>query len=133
MPNGCRIALIEDNAVDRLIIKTCLRKEHNTCEVIEFDSSREAVDYFSSDKSEPVDLIVTDLNMPGKTGHDVIQAARANEEFSKVPIAVITSSNSELDMEQAERNGVDQYLTKPMTFEKARQILSLVKKKNKAG
>ena len=101
--------------------------------MIEFDTSRDAVDYFSSAKSEPVDLIVTDLNMPGKTGHDIIQAARANEEFSKVPIAVITSSSSKLDIDQAERNGVNQYLTKPMTFEKARQILSLVQKKNKGS
>jgi CheY-like chemotaxis protein len=125
MGKMCRIAIVEDNQIDLFIIKKFLHKEKNICEVVEFTSSEEAIKYFQSNPWQ-VDLIITDLNMPGQSGHEVIRSVRANEEHSDVPIAVLTSSDSDKDVERAQENGADHFLTKPLTFEKTHQLLAMV-------
>ena len=127
MKKVCHIIVIEDNKVDRFIIKQFLKKKNAECEVMEFEAAHEAVNFFKSVKStEFADLIITDLNMPAISGHEVIQAIRSNPVLAEVPIAVLTSSAAQTDKDLAMQNGANSFTTKPLTFEKADEILSLL-------
>jgi CheY-like chemotaxis protein len=129
MEKTCRIIIIEDNKVDRFIIRRFLTKIYGECEIIEFDIPQEAVKFFASATSPDLaNLIITDLNMPAVSGHDIIKAIRTNPILADIPVAVLTSSSSPKDVEMAYKNGANGYATKPLNNEKVEEILKLVKK-----
>lgn len=60
------------------------------------------------------DAVITDLNMPGPTGFDVIRALRTQAEWQDLPILVLTTSDSPKDRERASRLDIDGYFVKPV-------------------
>jgi two-component system, chemotaxis family, chemotaxis protein CheY len=67
------------------------------------------------------DLVLTDWNMPGKTGLEVIQGIRAQD--SKVPIIMVTTEAEKARVMQAIQAGVSDYLIKPFTADTLREKL----------
>ena len=67
------------------------------------------------------DLVLTDWNMPGKTGLEVVQGIRAQD--PKVPIIMITTEAEKSRVMQAIQAGVSDYLVKPFTADTLRQKL----------
>lgn len=65
----------------------------------------------------PIDLIVTDLNMPKLDGIGLAQRVRADARYVGVPIIVLTASGKETDEVKATGIGVDAFLTKPVDSE----------------
>jgi chemosensory pili system protein ChpA (sensor histidine kinase/response regulator) len=61
----------------------------------------------------PVDLIITDLEMPVMHGYELINRIRSSETFRDLPIVVLTSRSTEKHMEKAFEMGSDDYLVKP--------------------
>ena len=59
------------------------------------------------------DLILLDLKMPGRTGHEVLEAIKADDEFRRIPVAVLTSSDRDEDMAQSYGLGGNHFITKP--------------------
>jgi pilus assembly protein CpaE len=66
-------------------------------------------------KSEPPDLVILDVMMPGTSGHDVAREIRANSRLEKLPILVLTARSQEIDKKAALEAGADAYLSKPVT------------------
>ncbi len=62
-------------------------------------------------ESEHLDLLITDVNMPGLTGHALLKAARAKR--AEIPVIVITAFGSVEQAVEMVKNGAFQYLTKP--------------------
>lgn len=126
MVRDCRIVVVEDNKIDLFIIAQVLKKKNSHCEVMEFSDSSKAVQFFNSSESKLMDLVITDINMPDVNGHEIIRTIRSKSKRKNVPIAVLTSSASPMDKDMAYQNGADSYTMKPLTSDKAEQILSLV-------
>jgi CheY-like chemotaxis protein len=127
----CRIVLIEDDRVDSFIFKRNLEKIDKTCEVIAFEYPTEAVQYLESVSSTNgpfPDLIIFDLNMPAMNGHQVINRIKSDPCLAAIPCAVVSSSSAPADISKVKEVGANVYIGKPMSFEKAQQILSLIKK-----
>jgi len=59
------------------------------------------------------DLILLDLKMPGRTGHEVLEAIKADNEFRRIPVAVLTSSDRDEDVAQSYGLGGNHFITKP--------------------
>jgi two-component system, chemotaxis family, response regulator Rcp1 len=126
-----RILLIEDNRVDSFIFKRNLEKIDSTCEVMSFEYPLEAVRYLESASisgDNLPDLIILDLNMPAMDGHQVMAFIKSKPGLAGIPCVVVTSSFASTDMARVEKAGANAYIGKPMSTEKARQILSLIKK-----
>jgi CheY-like chemotaxis protein len=122
-----RIILIDDNPVDRYLIKRVLEIQCIKCEIIEFEEPLEAVDYFNSMTPESVpDLIITDIQMPRMNGHALVRTIRANPILTAIPIVVLTSSTAKTDMDLAMAKGANTFVSKPLTMDKARQIVSML-------
>jgi len=60
------------------------------------------------------DLVLLDLELPGKDGRELLQELRGLESLSEVPVVILTSSTDEEDVAATERLQVEGYLTKPV-------------------
>ncbi|KIC51065.1 response regulator [Tateyamaria sp. ANG-S1] len=98
--------------------------EINIIEAIQFLLSREGwkVDTHSDgatavDKVRAMkpDLVVLDYMLPGKNGIDILTELRADPEFTRLPILMLTARGQGRDRELAERAGVSRFMTKPFS------------------
>lgn len=69
-------------------------------------------------------LILLDLNMPRKDGREALKEIKADPEFRRIPIVVLTTSKAEEDIVRTYDLGVNSYVTKPVTF---KSLVELVK------
>lgn len=106
-----RILVVDDSSTMRRIILNALNSiGYSDC--VEAANGREGIERLSSG---PVDLIITDWNMPEMTGLDFIRAVRANDRTKRIPALMITTNAAQDDITQAMEAGVDNYLVKPFT------------------
>ncbi len=73
-------------------------------------------------QEEPVDLVITDLGMPGLTGWEV--AKRVKLASPKTPVALVTGWGDQIDSEEARAKGVDFLLAKPFRLEEITAIVA---------
>ena len=66
-------------------------------------------------ESEPVDILVTDLNMPGMGGLALLEQIRKDPVRSRLPLIIMTSNNDRASMRMGMDSGADDFLTKPFT------------------
>src|SRR5437870_3602018 len=71
----------------------------------------------------PPDLIFLDLNLPGRSGYEVLAELHQDPALRSVPVVVLTSSDNPQDTSQCYELGASEYLVKPMELE---QFFSLV-------
>ncbi len=65
--------------------------------------------------THPVDLVVTDLNMPQMDGFELSKSLRENDDHKETPIIMITTEASDVDKKISMDAGVTTYLTKPIS------------------
>ena len=112
------ILLVEDNPADvRLTMETIKDyKVKNHLEVVE--NGVDAMDFLRkkgkfANKMRP-DLILLDLNLPGKDGREVLAEIKADPDLCSIPVVVLTSSEAEQDIIKAYNLHVNCYITKPV-------------------
>jgi two-component system chemotaxis response regulator CheY len=76
--------------------------------------------------SPPIQLILSDLNMPECTGMDLLKRVRADAKFAKVPFILVTSEAEKQVIVEAVKLGVSNYVTKPLDAEALRKKLEAV-------
>jgi DNA-binding response OmpR family regulator len=105
-----RILLIDDDDTLRGLIKALL--ERRSHEVIE---ARDGIEGLERALGESIDLIITDIVMPGKEGIETIREFRAENQKTKI-LAISGGGNSRLDyLSMARQCGVNDTLKKPFT------------------
>jgi CheY-like chemotaxis protein len=62
------------------------------------------------------DIILSDLNMPGKNGYDVIKEVKSNPLYSHIPVVITSTSSTRTIMEKCITAGASEYIVKPETF-----------------
>ena len=65
-------------------------------------------------ESEPIDLVVCDVTMPGMDGFEVCRRMKGDERWRLVPIILVTALDGRLDMLEGLEAGADEFLTKPV-------------------
>lgn len=66
-------------------------------------------------EEEPADLVLLDLNLPGKSGYEVCQEVRAHPGWEGVRVLMLTALGGELEQEKGLAMGADGYVTKPFS------------------
>lgn len=108
-----RFLIVDDSSTMRRIIINTLNKLGYK-EFFEAGNGREGVDKLST---TPVDMVITDWNMPEMSGIDFIRALRANDATKALPVLMVTTNAAEDDIKEALRAGVNNYVIKPFTPE----------------
>jgi CheY-like chemotaxis protein len=67
--------------------------------------------------AERPDLILLDLNLPGKTGHEVLAEVKADPVLRKIPIVVLTTSGAAEDVVRSYDLHANVFVTKPVDFD----------------
>lgn len=74
-------------------------------------------------KSEPADLVFTDINMPIMTGIEMVERMRADPTLAAVPVVVVSTEGSRTRIEDLLAKGVQAYVRKPFTPELLREVV----------
>lgn len=111
------ILVADDSSTMRKIILRSLQAV-GVDSAIEAQDGTEAIEKF---KPGEIDLVLTDWNMPGKTGIEVVQDIRSRDK--DVPIIMITTEAEKTRVVQAIEAGVSDYLVKPFTADTLREKL----------
>lgn len=114
------LLVVDDSATTRMLISLTLKKE-GAYNIVEVADGREAVERLST---EPVDCVLTDINMPQMNGLDLIDYIRSRHREPQLPIIVITTRGEEASRDKGLAQGANAYLTKPISGPK---LVSLVK------
>ena len=112
-----RVLVADDSSTMRKIIIRSLQAVGVT-ETTEAVDGSDAVNTFQPGQ---FDLVLTDWNMPGKSGLEVVQSIRGRD--AKVPIIMVTTEAEKSRVLQAIEAGVSDYLVKPFTADTLREKL----------
>ncbi len=111
MNKDMKILIVDDFSTMRRIIKNLLRDLGFT-NTSEADDGLTALPMLEGGK---YDFLVTDWNMPGMQGIDLLKAIRSNPELSSLPVLMVTAESKKEQIVEAAQAGVNGYVVKPFT------------------
>ncbi|WP_028839315.1 chemotaxis response regulator CheY [Thermomonas fusca] len=111
MDKGIRILIVDDFSTMRRIVKNLLNDLGFT-NTAEADDGTTALVELQKTK---FDFVVTDWNMPGMAGIDLLKAIRADESLAKIPVLMVTAEAKREQIIEAAQAGVNGYIIKPFT------------------
>jgi two-component system chemotaxis response regulator CheY len=117
-----RILIAEDFATMRRIIKNVLRQAGYE-QIIEAEDGTTAL---RSLKSDDIDLVIADWNMPNMTGLDLLKAMRSDDALKDIPFLMVTAEAKKDNIIEAIQSGASNYLVKPFTPEMLREKIDQV-------
>jgi len=120
------VLLAEDDDDHALLIEMALgRATSAAVQVHRARTGDEAIDLV--DRVRP-DLVLLDLHMPGRSGHEVLQAIKGDDGSRRIPVAVLTASRSDEDVARSYGLGGNHFITKPTNpGDLERQLRTLLK------
>ena len=124
------ILLVEDNEADADLIAEGLTKTKLRCELRLVEDGQAALDYLN--RRPPYStvllpsLILLDLNLPRKSGLEVLAEIKSNSRLRRIPVLVLTSSQSEADVYAAYDQGANSYLRKPGSLAEVYDLMRCV-------
>jgi CheY-like chemotaxis protein len=125
--NLISVLLVEDDPGDVLLIREAFA-DHKVGNVLSTVSDGvEAMRYVRGEGEyagrERPDLVLLDLNLPRKSGTEVLAEIKSDPELSTIPVIVLTTSEAEEDVMRSYEMHANAYITKPVYFERFREIV----------
>lgn len=113
-----QILVVEDDAAVRAMLELTLAVEGYSTELV--DSGSAALARLDSD---PPELVILDVMMPGTDGLEVLRELRTREGWSEVPVVVCTALGADEDIWRGWSSGADYYLVKPFDLDELRGVV----------
>jgi len=113
MDVNMNVLIVDDFATMRRIVKNILRQLGFT-NISEADDGKTALQAL---KKEKYDLILSDWNMPGMPGIELLKAVRSDDELKNIPFLMVTAEAEKENIVEAVKLGVSNYIVKPFTAE----------------
>lgn len=111
MNKDMKILIVDDFSTMRRIVKNLLRDLGFT-NTSEADDGITALPMLQGGK---YDFLVTDWNMPGMQGIDLLKAVRADPNLASLPVLMVTAESKKDQIVEAAQAGVNGYVVKPFT------------------
>ena len=117
-----KILIVDDFSTMRRIIKNLLRDLgfNNTAEADDGNTGLPML------QSGNFDFLVTDWNMPGMTGIDLLRAVRADERLKSLPVLMVTAEAKKEQIVLAAQEGVNGYIVKPFTAQTLKEKIEKI-------
>lgn len=118
MNTDLRVLVIDDMMTMRKIVSKHLKSLGFT-DLQEADDGLPAWDLLEKNAAEgnPIQFIVSDWNMPGMTGMDLLKKVRADDRFKSLPFLMVTAEGEKENIVAAVQAGVSNYIVKPFNLE----------------
>ncbi len=122
------ILLVEDNDGDIFMTIEALEERKVINKVSVVNDGKKAIDFLEKqgayqDVDDP-DLILLDINLPKKNGHEVLVHIKSSESLKHIPVIILTTSSSELDIKTAYENYASCFITKPVEVDDFLEVVS---------
>ncbi|QOC21187.1 chemotaxis response regulator CheY [Wenzhouxiangella sp. AB-CW3] len=129
MDKNMQLLVVDDFSTMRRIIRNQLR-ELGFSNIKEADDGKSALQVL---RSTPIDFVVTDWNMPGVTGLELLKTMRADDDLKSIPVLMVTAEAKRDQIVAAAEAGVNGYVVKPFTAETLKDKLEKVFERLEAG
>ncbi len=106
-----KILVVDDFSTMRRIVKNLL-KDLGFTNTVEADDGKTALPKL---QAGGIDFLITDWNMPGMTGIDLLKAVRSDTELANIPVLMVTAEAKREQIIRAAQAGVNGYVIKPFT------------------
>lgn len=120
------ILLAEDDEDDRQFFKEAIERMNLNTVLEMVNDGVYLIEYLKSNPEKRPHLIFLDLNMPRKDGFECLHEIRGELGLTELPIAIYSTSNASVDMEEAFRLGANIYIRKPSDFTMLKNIIAKV-------
>lgn len=111
MNKNMKILIVDDFSTMRRIIKNLLR-DLGFSNTVEADDGLTALPILNAGG---IDFLVTDWNMPGMQGIDLLKTVRADDKLASLPVLMVTAETKREQIIEAAQAGVNGYIVKPFT------------------
>lgn len=132
------VLLVEDNSLDARALKSTAQKLDVAGRIHSVTSGQDALDLLQG-RAENVDrpedgpppgftpgLVLLDLNLPGKNGHDVLAEIRSDPTLRALPVVILTTSDDSRDVATSYTLGANAYVNKPRDLDGWRQVVATI-------
>ncbi len=116
------ILVVDDFSTMRRIVKNLLT-EIGFNNIVEADDGKTALPIL---ENGGIDFLVTDWNMPGMPGIDLLKAVRADPKLSSLPVLMVTAEAKRDQIMEAAQAGVNGYVVKPFTADTLKEKVDKV-------
>lgn len=129
MDNNMKILIVDDFSTMRRIIKNLLRD-------LGYTNTQEADDGLTALpmlKGGNFDFLVTDWNMPGMQGIDLLKEVRADAKLASLPVLMVTAEQKREQIVEAAQAGVNGYIVKPFTAQTLKEKIDKIFERIEGG
>lgn len=128
--NSIHILLVEDNEGDIFLITEALEEGKIVNKISVTKDGKEAIDFLEKrgkyKNEETPDLILLDVNLPKKNGHEVLTYIKTAENLKQIPVIMLTTSSSDKDILLSYKNYANCFITKPLDVNNFLTIVSSI-------
>lgn len=121
------VLLAEDNDDDVTLVREALEGSRHLFLQAVVKDGQETLAYLRREgayrNAPPPDILFLDLNLPGQSGMETLREIKADPALKRLPIAILTTSTSDRDVNQSYEEGAAVYIQKPGDFSRFREML----------
>ncbi|MBW4641524.1 MAG: response regulator [Goleter apudmare HA4340-LM2] len=121
------VLLVEDNPGDALLTRIALEDSKISIHLNVVEDGVEAMAFLRKQEKYAYaahpDIVLLDLNLPKKDGREVLAEIKADQTLKRIPVVVLTTSQSEEDVLKAYNLSANCYITKPVDFDQFVKIV----------
>jgi two-component system, chemotaxis family, response regulator Rcp1 len=126
-----RVLIVEDNKADARLVRALLEETGMPTQITMVGDGEKAIEMMQSiadGEGLAPDLVLLDINLPKKNGHEVLASIRDHSYLAHTFIAMCSGSSSCEDMRSSRNHGADAYILKPMGMDEMEEIITRLRK-----
>jgi CheY-like chemotaxis protein len=128
-PQPIEILLVEDNPGDARLMREALKEGRMACNLHHVKDGVEAMAHLrrvADDGVPPPDLVLLDLNLPRKSGREVLAEIKSDDQLKLIPVVVMTTSEAEKDLVESYGRHANAYVVKPMDLDSFAEVVRIL-------
>jgi CheY-like chemotaxis protein len=130
IPKTVEILLVEDNPADVELTTLALENSQLHIHLNVVGDGIAALEFLHRqrryDSAPSPDLVLLDLNLPKKSGHEVLAEIKVDEDLRCIPVVILTTSGAEEDIFQAYNLHANCYIRKPVSFSEFTEVVQSI-------
>jgi two-component system, chemotaxis family, chemotaxis protein CheY len=124
MNEGTTIMIVDDNEAMRILIRQMLETEGYQ----HFVEVEDGVSAYEILKTQKIDLVLSDWNMAGMTGIELLSKIRGDRDIAQTPFIMLSVEGLDVSMDQAFKSGANDFVSKPFLVNELTDSVSRVMK-----
>jgi CheY-like chemotaxis protein len=131
MVKNDKVLLVEDNEGDIQLVKYCFKKLEIKHDLIVVKDGQEAINFLykkeNYSNAPTPDIIILDLNLPKKSGAEIIADIKNNEQLKHIPVLILSTTSTEQDILKLYQLHANSFMTKPVDMNNFLEMIRSIK------